>query len=357
MQDSFADAEAALASEDLARAVAAVEAYRATPRQPNERRAQLALSLALLFLRNDDINEAERWTLRALQGCYRSDALCTLGEIALNRGDFEAAVAWYEAAGAGPRAYLPSYRTSRLRTLKDFVRPYEIVREATGDTRRHMLLIQSARQTFLPQMMASLERAGLERWRGPRILFTDGWDAPDMNGFEPVRSSRPRGQAHTMLAAFVHAIGQGVDWLTILEDDIVFTVNGLDYIAAVERAPDLYMHSWYTGAICPWPSCTDAVLAAFPCSAFTRAQAVTYPVETLIEIVASPVATDWAEPHGGDVLVARAGGRRRYGLHFPSIVQHIGGAASLVGSSIDVVTSPTFPGEDFDALRLFDAKK
>jgi hypothetical protein len=372
---TFASATAAIVAGDLPAAVAQVEAYRQLPDQPINHRGVLAADLALAFLAVDDLNEAERWALRAQQGTCDPSVMCLLGEIAWRRSAFETACGWYQAAvGAANirpfvsrRVLLPVLMQNadvRLHQMQDVypVRPWK----SNLDRGRHMLMILTAPRTqsgaLLERTLTSLRDAGLDRWPVKDFaIVADGYDPAVASGYEILRlPGAPRGHVRALLAAFEFALAARpqVLRLTILEDDIVLVKNALDYIRVSQPCDGWFLHSWYSGVAAPFPSMPPPYDVVLPSSVFTRTQAVTYPRYTMEEVVNSSIARFWTEPHGGDVMLAKIGGACSCGIHFPSLVQHTGGAASLVGSVQQFSTSPTFPGEDFDALRLvFDAKK
>jgi hypothetical protein len=68
----------------------------------------------------------------------------------------------------------------------------------------------------------------------------------------------------------------------------------------------------------------------------------------------SPAAAAWPDRHGGDTLIARILTGRRYGVHVPNLLQHIG-AQSICNPGqglAGVRVANNYPGRSFDAHRL-----
>ena len=128
--------------------------------------------------------------------------------------------------------------------------------------------------------------------------------------------------------------------------------NAFDYIATTKIDDDLAFISWfatdsYLGArLPPLLNCIEARDYQFN-------QAITFPARTVHELLASDALKNWAEPHGADRIYAKVFPDRKVAVHYPNLVQHTGGAESLVGNNHQGPrVSPTFIGEDVDALGL-----
>jgi hypothetical protein len=90
------------------------------------------------------------------------------------------------------------------------------------------------------------------------------------------------------------------------------------------------------------------------CSLFYCNQALTFSRATAEKIRYSPLAMAWNRPHEGDVLIAQVLQLADYGVHFPSLVQHVG-AVSLCNPGQPLKKnriSHHYPGRDFDAGTL-----
>ena len=90
-------------SADIAEAIKLIEDFRlrAEPHGPlADERIWAALSVAFRFYNEDNLDEAERWGVRALLDGPSMTAFCLLGDVAESQGDLERAQAWYECACA-----------------------------------------------------------------------------------------------------------------------------------------------------------------------------------------------------------------------------------------------------------------
>lgn len=243
----------------------------------------------------------------------------------------------------------------------------------------HLLCVQTAprpNRDSLRSTLESIERAGLRNWRGPKIIMSDGY-LP--NALPPwqifATSTTPSsnltvpptiGSAKTFVALLRKSleIDQWLQYLTYLQDDVALCKNALDYVSRVEIPGDLSLVSWF---------CTDwhkpefrlpALLGCRPTRFFIRSQAVTFTRAAIESMLYCHQVTNWPRLTACDAMPAWALGDLPYADHYPSIVQHTEGFNSACNLALQqhriasdcphsgARTSPSFPGEDFDALSL-----
>jgi hypothetical protein len=137
--------------------------------------------------------------------------------------------------------------------------------------------------------------------------------------------------------------------LVLLEDDLAICKNGAMLMERLGVPDDCAFLSFFCiGGV----GMANGIHRA-RMHAFCYAQALKFPLRTVIELheAFGEMARDPRVPGADDVL-QRIGRQRGwlYGMHFPNIVQHVGevSAVGIEGSR----TSPTFPGEEFDAWGL-----
>lgn len=343
----------------LARVTKSVEQFRTKHLStgPNaDQRAELAVQLAAAFGSKDEFGLAEVWALRSLQSGPRADAFCMLGRLAELREDAALASRWFETACGttvyGKQSPITQERHEALTELRAQVRPHRTVRRGVsrGD---HVLAVMTCvgREAALAQTMKALNRAGIDRWRGPKLLVCDGeppYAPPDW--IVVAKREQPVGQAKTFLDVLQAAAGfKHLSALTLFEDDVALADNALDYIAEVEIDPDLALISWFTidnfaAPFAPFLYVTPAV------SYRPSNQGITFPAVTVREVVDGKLLDTWSEPHGADAVFLKMS--KPCAVHFPNLVQHTHGNASLTGN-VGARLSTTFPGENFDASSLW----
>jgi hypothetical protein len=282
--------------------------------------------------------------------------LCAVGEAAFANDEFEEAEAWYElACSGGYRVVRPGRPTrhdclipnrfARWEQLRAMMYERSVRRLAKPDP-GHVLAVMTVRGRNIPRATTSIMRALLtwDAWKGRHRLLTDGDNCP------------LEGQAKTFFRA-LHWAAQisNLTALTLLEDDVVLAKNALDYIATTRIDPDLAFVSWFSidsylgPRLLPLLHCVDA-------RDYQYNQAITFPARTVHELLASDALKNWSEPHGADRIYKDVFPDRKVGIHYPNLVQHVGGTASLVGNNHQGArTSPTFIGEGADALALVGA--
>lgn len=368
----------------LTRVASAVTAFRAMHAANGpcaDQRARLALQLAAAYSAQGSLDVAKAWALRSLSDGPRADTCCVLGEIAAAEHEHAAAQGWYDAAcsTSSRDSMIPALtqaRAARRAELRTMVRPLRsVVRCAPGPG--HVLAVMTClgREVPLQRTLMSLNQAGLQRWAGPKLLVHDGlietraglhaWTIRDFD--------RPlAGQASTFLSVLEYAAMEpGFTALTMFEDDVVLAKNALDYIAGTAIDPDLAVISWFTidgmtGPPEPFLHITAAVdfrpsnaAITMPAAAVETVlrryrpsnQAITMPADTVNKILASKRLKEWPERNGADRIFWEVPGTP-CAVHYPNLVQHTG-EQSMVGNAGER-TSPSFIGEDANALALFD---
>ena len=286
-------------------------------------------------------------------------ALCAAGERAFDNDDFEEALEWYELACVGVVCASPSdltdRRHARLAELRRMLPWRSVHRQPASDGHVLAVMTCAGRERFLDRTYASLRNAGLSWWRGKKILVTDGGAPRDpWPGWHVSASQTRLGQAQTFFRALREAASSPtLTALTLLEDDVVLARNALDYIAATKIDDDLGFLSWFSVETCTIPRLLP-IVSCRRATTYQFNQAITFPVATVRELLGSKALQTWGEPHGADRLYERVFPDRYVGWHYPNLVQHVGGKASTVGNdSHGERVSPTFIGEDADALDLW----
>lgn len=310
-------------------------------------RAAATLALAVAYFDKGELVQAETWALRALQDGPKAAIFGLLGRIAMFKLDVESAIGWFLAAG--DHAYVKRIRDEMWSYQPGLHAGYP----AGCPNDRHALVLMTAPRepSTLERTIESLRAAGLERWRGPRLLFADGFTPLEpyvLDSFE--RTAEPVRQSKALYKALISAFDTGADRVTLFEDDIALCRNALDYIDRL--IPHQPLTAWHYGGIHPYKSAREPLLAVFPMEKFSRLQGVTLTREAVRWFVEWPAP--WPQLHGGDIRLALTLVRKfvHYAVHFPNLVQHTGGLISTVGNPPETRESDTFAGEDFDALSL-----
>jgi hypothetical protein len=277
-------------------------------------------------------------------------ALCFRGEAAFANDEFEEAEAWYELACRG------GYRDPRFGANSPAGRVYgaELVRNrfARWEQLRAMMYQRSVRRLAKPDpghVFAVMKVYGQDNRGKVTNAVHDRGGLVVLDGCgEPVQ-----GQAQTFFHALRWAASrQDFTALTLLEDDIVLAKNALDYIATTKIDDDLGFISWFSIYHHDGPR-VPPLLHCIPARDYQFNQAITFPVRTVHELLASDALKNWSEPHGADRIYKDVFPDRKVAIHYPNLVQHVGGQNSLVGNDAHGRReSLSFIGEDFDALSM-----
>jgi hypothetical protein len=277
----------------------------------------------------------------------------------------------------------PNYCTRQHapRLPMDFQYQIHQVSLATDREFKHhaLVMLTSKRpKNCLGDTIASLQRAGLSHWAGPKLLVSDGQQDSLPTDWTHIVYPRREGSSIAFIRALRHALicDPLLEQLTFLEDDIVMCKGTLDYIARIVIPKDIAFVSWFTYnydyASPPTPrqhphpaELPGAVLAVRPSRYFILIQAGTFMRATIERLLACPHITEtWPKREGHDEMVAWALGDSLYATHFPILVQHTGGLNSAVvfdrglsevppgDPQAEERRSPYFKGIDFDAMTL-----
>ena len=279
--------------------------------------------------------------------------LCAAGEDAYKRDEFEEAEAWYELACAG------RYKTVYVRgdTREIVAHSKEALirnRFARWEQLRGMMYQRSVRRLALPDpghllaMQAVPTRAAC--YPIQQVLFKNMWRW----GTSTVVVDRElEGQAKTFFKILRWATAQDpFTALTLLEDDVVLAKNALDYIATTRIDDDLGFISWFSVYSYAGPR-LPPLFHCIEARDYQFNQAITFPARTVHELLASNTLKNWSEPHGADRIYKDVFPNRKVAIHYPNLVQHVGGRASRVGNNAHGPReSLTFIGESADALEL-----
>ena len=283
--------------------------------------------------------------------------LCSAGERAFADDDFEEAEAWYELACAGryktvyvrgdtrevvahPKEALIANRFVRWEQLRAMMYQRSVRRLARPDP-GHVLIVQT---TVASYRRTNLDLRQWAQWPHVRTLVADGMGTGVLQG-----------QAKTFFKVLAYAATlEPFTALTLLEDDVVLAKNALDYIATTKVDDDLAFISWFSTYSYAGPR-LPPLFHCIEARDYQYNQAITFPARTVHELLASDALKNWAEPHGADRIYRDVFPDRKVGVHYPNLVQHVGGTESLVGNSDQGPrVSLSFIGEDVDALSLID---
>lgn len=272
-----------------------------------------------------------------------------MGEAAFGNHEFEEAEAWYELACSGRyrdpnphrptrHDYLIENRFTRWKQLRAMMYQRSVRRLERPDP-GHIVIVQTCpgREQLYARTEDSLFEAGAGPWLN---VFSD---------------TAQQGQAKTFFRILEGATKHcGFTALTLFEDDVVLAKNAFDYIVTTRIDDDLGFISWFSVYSYDGPR-IPPLLHCIPACDYQFNQAITFPARTVHELLASDALKNWSEPHGADRIYKDVFPDRKVAIHYPNLVQHIGGTASLVGNNDHGPrTSPTFIGESADALALVD---
>lgn len=204
------------------------------------------------------------------------------------------------------------------------------------------------RERYLAQTLESFREAGGDFWPGPRIVIADGYDPRDDKEYNrllknwTVEPSKERlYAANTLMRALIRAGDlTGVERVTHLEDDVVFSVRAIDYMTRSIFDPDFFFVAFFT--LYPAPLETDLLYwRTIKMREYARAQAFSQPIDCAKRVVA-----DWDKLFkligvGMDLAFARYWPEEICAILYPNIVQHIGGV-SMVPGQPPFQKSPSF---------------
>lgn len=166
-----------------------------------------------------------------------------------------------------------------------------------------------------------------------------------------VSDNKLQGQAETFFRALRKAAAwPGLRYLTLFEDDVVGARKARQYIATTRFPEGVAMVSWFH-RLSPNPPQVGATWMIGPAHEFSHQQGITLPARTVYLLLASQQLKKWSERHGADMLIGLVMPEAKVAYHFPNIIDHVEGDASLTGNT-GPRRSATFVGEGFDAFDL-----
>jgi len=236
------------------------------------------------------------------------------------------------------------------------------------------------RPEYLEATVSAIDSTGGKEFDGERRLFTDGdgdqleWRPPaDWQVFS--RGRTYRGNSFNAIRVCRDAAIAGTPYILFFEDDIALTRNAITVMSQVEIPPDCWALQFcdlrsfgdrgtdkirifrqsianYTNEECdPTKACT-----------MWGNQSLKIPLRTLKLIDKSTLIDRWEQnqgPHHADVLLSLISLEQTdapyLGIVGPSLAQHVGmkSLCNLGRNLTDLGrSSRTFPGVDFDALKL-----
>ena|GEM_PF-5498229 len=209
------------------------------------------------------------------------------------------------------------------------------------------ILTTPGRAALLGQLLVQIEA---QQWDGRRLLVVDddtpiaippGWDFS-------VAPKTSRGN----WAPFRHMLelARGQELLA-LEDDVQLGGHGLEFIRRHGVPPDLAFVSFFE---CCFVQGARLGLYTAPCEAFGFAQALLIPART-IELL---LTGQWDHPDAcSDSNMSTILRGQRYGIHVPSVVQHVGRQSIISPDRQFFPRSNTYLGDGYRYLDLLPSAK
>jgi hypothetical protein len=216
----------------------------------------------------------------------------------------------------------------------------------------------------------SIELAGLSQWKGQKFIISDGYkpDAPPLwQVFQTSSNALPLGSAKTFLMLLRKGLELDpfLSHLTYLQDDIILAKNSLEYISQIAVPGNLSLISWFNTDWYKPDFVPPSILGCRSTNFFIRSQMITMTRPCIEAMLYCPAVTNWNRIDSCDAMPAWALGDILYADHYPSLIQHTEGFNSACNLTLQqhkitsqckhvgARLSPSFVGEDFDALSLF----
>jgi hypothetical protein len=142
--------------------------------------------------------------------------------------------------------------------------------------------------------------------------------------------------------------------VVILEDDIALCGNAARRMLTFPVPPDLALVQFFSPDFLPAARSFPGLWRP-PAADFTFTQAVKFPRRTIEKLVAwkdDPRFLQFASSDQAVALWLRTSGLR-FGVHAPELVQHVGEISAIQEQSLSWRIAKTWPGFDFDAMRLY----
>ena len=206
---------------------------------------------------------------------------------------------------------------------------------------------------YLGRLLRQIDAGG---WKGRRFIVSDGPPTIISGGWQVTATTKREGQKKAYWRALAVGLEESRkssdDRILILEDDVELCTNALRYMERARLPVMLDFVTWFDGHVIP----AGAAQGIYPVNAqyFFCLQGVTWKAATAEALLTSSIAANWGELHSGDILVAKILRGRRYGVHVPNLVQHLGSESICnPGQKLTGVrTSNNYPGAAFDASTL-----
>jgi len=258
------------------------------------------------------------------------------------------------------------------------------------------------RREYFASTMASVRKAGGDRFEGPKVVFVDGgsdltaeewawykeiagpwWDVRSTNGY--AKTDNPFLETKNAMLAILHAAADdGASYLIYMEDDIVLCKNAIDALSKVRVHDHIAFYTFCDiKNVATLSGVTEYAGYDFLAPAGEGGhwgnQLLLIPGRSLRYLRKTTVLPNWTttlknlgpnwmhgpaqlaeEKRASDILLGLSlacepAPWRAYGVFTPSLAQHVG-ERSLVNPVATLGRwgrdTLTWPGEDFDALTL-----
>lgn len=227
----------------------------------------------------------------------------------------------------------------------------------------HLLAVATAPGTrpgadYLQATLDGVERAG--GWpEAERFVYHDGGNVPMTPGWRVIGTPERRGATRARWMLFRMMLDLGADWVTVLEDDLLFC---RETMSVIREAPALVPIKL---ALVSWFDCLPAEKEPVGTGLFrvgpmiprqVTAQAVSFRDQTLERLLRADVTKlPQKLPDYATALVLR---KSWIGISRPSLVQHVGVVSGYPPPAVVFGPPPrsphavSWPGEDFDATSL-----
>ena len=230
----------------------------------------------------------------------------------------------------------------------------------------HVLAIQTCprqKGESLERTLSSLHRAGLNNWRGPKLIISDGYSPPTPAGWILDASPcSPEGSSKTFMRLLKASIlaAPGLSRITYLQDDVSLAKNALNYIDRVKIDNDLDFISWFS-IWDNWPGQGKDSLPLLEIGKnvrFHASPALTMPNRTIRNLLQFLESGAWLYRYGSDRIPAVALEDGLFASHYPVIAQHTEGCNSACTPNCGSERkSKQFVEEGFDCLDLIEKQK
>ncbi len=203
---------------------------------------------------------------------------------------------------------------------------------------------------YLPATLRSIDASAKSK---NRIVVVDGDYLPkDTTGWQVVYAPKPSWdyRIHNRFPFWrcLELAVEADEDLVFFEDDVLLCKNGAAYIESYKIPNGLAFVSFFS----PELRASDCIATGLPIKNFAFLQGCKFPLETCKKLVEMKSAMVSSQLGGSDNCVGKVGNELgwKYGIHCPSIVQHVGRESVVSGVDTNRV-SPTFRN-DLDAMTI-----